>query len=404
MIAANPGTAAAWPACPLVQLARIIIGNTPPTANAEYYGAGTPFVTPGDIRETKYVSTARTSLSPSGAAVARVVPAGSILYTCIGATLGKIAIARQSVAINQQLAAVIPSEERCSEFLYYMLDFLTPCVRRMAGQQTLPIVSKSQLGSLMIPLPAPGAQEAIARVLSYLDLGVETAVGLIRGKQRQQREVAFRILTGRCRFPARVDGGWRDVEIGSILREVDRPAPWDDDAEYRLVSIRRRAEGLFLRGTLPGKAILTKQLKTIRAGDFLVSRRQVVHGAWALVGPEFDGYHVSNSYTIFVPRDDSRLDIRFFGHLSRLRQMWRLAQLSSYGVHIEKLIFLPEQFYRKRVSLPASLEEQRRIADTLDLMDAEIALLRKQLEALRKQKQGLMQKLLTGEVRLKDAA
>ena len=56
-------------------------------------------------------------------------------------------------------------------------------------------------------------------------------------------------------------------------------------------------------------------------------------------------------------------------------------------------------FAKIKVTIP-SIPEQRKIAEVLGLMDEEIALLRRELEALKRQKQGLMQKLLTGEVRV----
>lgn len=48
-----------------------------------------------------------------------------------------------------------------------------------------------------------------------------------------------------------------------------------------------------------------------------------------------------------------------------------------------------------------SVEEQRRIAEVLDTCDKEIELLKKQLGALKQQKQGLMRSLLTGQIRVK---
>jgi type I restriction enzyme S subunit len=54
-----------------------------------------------------------------------------------------------------------------------------------------------------------------------------------------------------------------------------------------------------------------------------------------------------------------------------------------------------------KIKLP-SLQEQQKTTDMLSLTDREIELLKKELEALKKQKRGLMQKLLTGEVRVKN--
>jgi type I restriction enzyme S subunit len=52
------------------------------------------------------------------------------------------------------------------------------------------------------------------------------------------------------------------------------------------------------------------------------------------------------------------------------------------------------------VSIPPTIEEQVAIADTLSDMDAELADLEAQLDKSRAIKQGMMQKLLTGEIRL----
>ena len=78
-----------------------------------------------------------------------------------------------------------------------------------------------------------------------------------------------------------------------------------------------------------------------------------------------------------------------------------MAYLASNGVHIEKLIFDFDDFAKEQVRIPSTVEEQAKIVDVLSACDREIELLQKQLDALKEQKRGLMQKLLTGEVRVK---
>jgi type I restriction enzyme S subunit len=65
------------------------------------------------------------------------------------------------------------------------------------------------------------------------------------------------------------------------------------------------------------------------------------------------------------------------------------------------LNFDPVEFLKHKILLPASLDEQRRICDFLDSLVMEIQILGKQLEVLKQQKKGLVQKLVTGEVRVK---
>jgi type I restriction enzyme S subunit len=176
---------------------------------------------------------------------------------------------------------------------------------------------------------------------------------------------------------------------------------WSDDKAYQFASIRRRSGGLFDRGTFYGREVKTKVLKSLKAGDFVISKRQVVHGAWAMVTKSFDGFGVSDEYDVLVNRDPKTLDMRFFNYLSQTRRLWHAAYLASNGVHIEKLIFDFDDFAKEKVRIPPTIEEQKMIADVLGACDREIELLQKQLEALKGQKSGLMQKLLTGEIRVK---
>jgi type I restriction enzyme S subunit len=79
-----------------------------------------------------------------------------------------------------------------------------------------------------------------------------------------------------------------------------------------------------------------------------------------------------------------------------------LKQLSdySYGITGDRLRLYFKDFARIPAKVPP-IEEQRRIADVLDAVDREIELLTQQADALSLQKKGLMQKLLTGQIRVK---
>ena len=94
-----------------------------------------------------------------------------------------------------------------------------------------------------------------------------------------------------------------------------------------------------------------------------------------------------------VPKPDAEIDVRFFHFLSQMPHLYRLALISSHGVHIEKMTFNLDLFLKMKVTLPPTRDEQRKIAEVLELADAEIALLKRELNALKQQKQGLMQRL-----------
>jgi type I restriction enzyme S subunit len=185
------------------------------------------------------------------------------------------------------------------------------------------------------------------------------------------------------------------------VRSEDRYAPFNDDKLYRLASIRRRSGGLFAREALYGREIKTKVLKEIREGDFIISRMQVVHGALGVVPSDFDRFYVSDSYEVLVLRDPASLDMGFFNYLSQTPAFYRLALVSSHGVHIEKMTFGLDDFLNEKVLVPPTIEEQRHISALLKESDDEISLLEKRSDALKEQKSGLMNRLLSGKIRLK---
>jgi type I restriction enzyme S subunit len=187
---------------------------------------------------------------------------------------------------------------------------------------------------------------------------------------------------------------WRRAQIGALFEKIERSVEWSDDAEYRLVSIRRRSEGMFLREKRKGASILTKQLFVVRTGDVVISRMQIVHGAIAMVPPELDGACVSGTYLVLVPRSGAPIEPRFFDYLTRLPQMYHAAFVSSYGVHIEKMTFNPEWYLETRLTIPESVDEQVAIADTLDKAGEEIALLERLRDRVESYKRGVLSKVL----------
>jgi type I restriction enzyme S subunit len=109
-------------------------------------------------------------------------------------------------------------------------------------------------------------------------------------------------------------------------------------------------------------------------------------------------YFVPSPYTICVPREN--VDVRFMGHLFKFSPIVNFFRRHSQGLVDDTLNLKFHHFSQIRVRIPLR-NEQEQISGVLSNADDEIAILEKQLAALEKQKRGLMQKLLTGEVRVR---
>jgi type I restriction enzyme S subunit len=270
-------------------------------------------------------------------------------------------------------------------------------IRRVATGSTFREISLEQLRKIQIALPPLFQQRRIAKVLRAWDDAIEQLGRLIQAKGQFIRGMlAESVSDGRT--VAKHDD-WEKTTIGEVTTPAQQRVTWDEAATYRLITVRRRCGGLVFRGDRKGHEILTKDMYTVRAGDFLISKRQVVHGAWAMVTPEFDGGHVSKEYACLRAKP-GKLWMPYFDWLSRTERLQHEAFICSYGVDIEKMVLNVDWLLQTPLLLPRSIETQKAMAAGLDCLQREVQLLQAQMEALNKQKRGLMQKLLTGEWRV----
>lgn len=186
-------------------------------------------------------------------------------------------------------------------------------------------------------------------------------------------------------------------KISQWITLVERPIELEDNTSYQLVTVRRGFAGVESRGIFKGKEIKVKNYFLVQAGDFLISKRQIAHGACGIVPESLDGAVVSNEYNVFVPQKET--NIEFFFLIMQLPYYKRLFYLMSDGVHIEKLLFKTNDWMKRSLSLPP-LPEQQKIAAILSTQDKVIELKEKLLAQKQQQKKYLMQQLLTGKKRL----
>ena len=148
---------------------KVITGSTPSTAKPAFYGGGIPFVSPADISDLRFVDQTKTTLTPEGFAETRPVRSGSVLFVCIGSTIGKVAQSVRDCATNQQINAVVPSSKHSDGFVYFALSLAAERIALLAGRQAVPIINKSLFSSVRMLSPKLPEQQRIAACLSSLD-------------------------------------------------------------------------------------------------------------------------------------------------------------------------------------------------------------------------------------------
>ncbi|MGW0841153.1 restriction endonuclease subunit S [Streptomyces sp. NPDC002787] len=161
-----------WDTKTIGQLGRVVTGTTPRTGDNKAWGDHVDFVTPTEMSYSDREPSGCRRLSEDGLATMRrrLVPAGSVLFACIGFSTGKVARISRPAVTNQQINALVPDLSVVDPgFAYYMLRYRAADIRRIASGSTTPIVNKSTFEAFIVSTPDVSEQAEIAEVLGALD-------------------------------------------------------------------------------------------------------------------------------------------------------------------------------------------------------------------------------------------
>ncbi|MEE0948800.1 MAG: restriction endonuclease subunit S [Bacteroidales bacterium] len=125
--------------------------------NPEDFGNDFPFITPGDFTKSgKYIIKTDRQLSRIGVhrLKNKTVPKDSIIVTCIGSDMSKVAITSEDSITNQQINAIVVAQKELSEYLFHRLNAMSNELKSMAlGSSTMPLLNKSEFEKISIPIP-----------------------------------------------------------------------------------------------------------------------------------------------------------------------------------------------------------------------------------------------------------
>lgn len=250
-------------------------------------------------------------------------------------------------------------------------------------------INSTQLKDFPVILPPISEQGHITKVLGIWDTGIGRMANILAAKRQLKTGLMQQLLNGKRTAKERK---WHHLgELFDERVEIGR-------SDLPLLSITGD-RGIVNRDDLGKKdtsnADKRKYLRIV-PGDIGYNTMRMWQGVSAL--SDLEGI-ISPAYTVCIPKRD-KIDGKFaaylFKHQPVVHRFWSYSQ----GMVDDTLNLKFHNFAQVRVEIP-SLETQREIATILSGCDREIALLEDKLDCLREQKKGLMQKLLTGKIRVK---
>lgn len=219
-----------WKEYKLGDLGTVITGKTPSACNPEDWGDNMLFITPSDYRNyRKRATNSERKLSNVGIdrLEKKILPANSILVTCIGSDMGKVVMNGEQCITNQQINAIVPNTSVNNDFLYYRLISIYDTIRILGGDGTaVPIVNKSDFENIRIELPPLPEQIRIASILSSLD----DKIDLLHRENKTLEAMAETLF--RQWFIEEAKEDWEEKPLGKCIKLVGGGTPKTSEERF----------------------------------------------------------------------------------------------------------------------------------------------------------------------------
>lgn len=284
-------------------------------------------------------------------------------------------------------------------YIFYLLQSLD--FFRFSDKTGVPGVNRNDLHRIRIEHPPLPEQKKIAEILSTWDEAIELTRRLIDAKKQRKKALIQKLLSGKKRLPGfgkttndiyRFPLDWRILRAREIFEIYSAK-----NCGHEPVLSVTQDEGVVHRNSLDRRIKTseanTNSYKLVEPGDFVISLRSFQGGL------EFSQYRgvVSPAYHVIRPKIE--IDNVFYKYYFKSYDFIGHLAVAVIGIRDGKQISFDDFAHMYLPSPP--INEQKAIGNILSTSDEEVKIHEQKLATLEKQKCGLMQKLLTGEIRVK---
>jgi type I restriction enzyme S subunit len=396
-----------WRICQLREVCSVLRGGSPRpiedylTENAD----GINWIKIGDVGAgAKYIDSTAERILPSGMSRSRYVKPGDFLLSN-SMSFGRPYILRIDGCIHDGWLVIGNYQTTfSSEYLYYCLSsdgVLAQHLRYAAGSSVLNL-NKDIVSRVHVAIPGPQEQANISKALGEVDQLIEQLEGLIYKKKNIKQAAMQELLTGNRRLPG-FEGKWKEASIGGMIDLLTGfPFP---SSGYRSSGIRLLRGSNVKRGLINWNEDLAEHWPAISSD---IARYELCEGDIVIA---MDGALVGRSYARVQPSDLPALLLQRVARIrsSSLCNDFLFFQIGSsrFADHCDSVKtstaiphISPADIRNFRTFIPPTKKEQNAIAAILLDLDAELSGLEAHLDKARDLKQGMMQQLLTGKIRL----
>ena len=373
------------------ELGNVITGTTPSTSDKENYGDEFLWASPIDMGIHKYIDNTKNKLSEKGFRKARAIPKDSVLITCIGSTIGKMAMASKVMATNQQINTLICNNNFNNNYMYYCIGYSFPKFLSKISFQAVPIISKSEFEKLSL-VCSTNKQEQIkvANFLSLLDKKIELQTKKIEDLKLFKKSLLNKLVKDivpekKCKLS---DLGYSYSGISGKTKEDFNCG----NAKYiPFINVLKNNIDI---ANLPNINIgFNEKQNKVKYNDLfftISSETKEEVGMCAILKNNIDNVYLNSFCFGFRLKDKILINNEFLCYLL-LSQKYRKI-ISNLGQGFTRVNISKNQLLDIDVEIP-SINTQNRISNTISSLENHINLEFEKLSKLNELKKGLMQNM-----------
>jgi type I restriction enzyme, S subunit len=358
---------------------KLLSGGTPLTTNSEFWNGDIPW-TRGAVLTQHYIEHGEKFISKKGLRHSSSVPKYNILIAS-RVSIGNISINKIDIAINQDVTGIIVNKEKILvEYLYWNLVYFIKKFITFAQGTSIQGFKRKELKEFRITFPSLPEQEKISNTLSDINKLIQKLDYLIEKKKNLKQGTVQELLTGKKRL-GEFNEEWETKKLGELL-DYEQPTKYlvsnttyNDDFNIAVLT----AGKTFVLGYTDEKTGIFQNTPVIIFDDFTTATKFVTFP--------------------FKAKSSAMKILKMKNVEANLEYIFEMMQIINFSVREHKRHWLSE-YHLLELKIP-KIDEQNSIMKILSDMKLEISQLEKQRDKYINIKQGMMQKLLTGEIRLK---
>ncbi|MCT4645771.1 MAG: restriction endonuclease subunit S [Carboxylicivirga sp.] len=391
-----------WIIVELGSFSKVFSGGTPNRGVPHYWNGNIPWITTTLI-DFNTIPNAKEFITEEGLnnSSAKLCRKGDLLMAMYGQgkTRGKVAVLGIDATINQACAAISINNTVAKDYIFNNLIGRYDEIRKLSNTGNQENLSGSLIKKILVPLPPTTIeQKAIAQVLSDTDTLIQTLDKKIAKKKLIKKGVMQKLLTPK--------EGWEVKMLGEVATLKARigwqgltTAEYLNSGNYILITGTDFKNGFIDWDNcfyVAHERYKQDRNIQIKKGDILVTKDGTI-GKVAFIKHEHMPATLNSGVFVIRPIEQSFYPEYFYYILMSNHFNEYLNQLVA-GSTITHLY--QKDFVNYKFPVPPTIEEQKGIAQVLSDIDKEIEQLEQKLNKYKQAKQGLMQQLLTGKIRL----